>query len=276
MRNKMRAYIELSSHITALKSPSVKPSITQVEMGALNIGDKVALNGRYSITMPDGVSFEINSDSYVLPVDGNDISSRGFAELLAQYPMFEFIHFNPLLSDQDLVELDPTGTVLVNTTSYSARYQTGRSASGVDDGNAPVSTAMLSANNTVSPSKLGVIVTDNIDISPYVGSVSSGGGADQFMVYWRVYKFEDSHDIISRNAFGKNGQMNSPTVKNMVEIDQEISDLSVYISIDSGVTWNSVNRLQAISFCCKVDNIKLAFTNSGNDKIYLAHYSVMF
>ena len=59
----MRAYIELSSHITALKSPSVKPAITQVEMGLPNLGDTVPLNGRYAIPMPDGVSFEINSDS---------------------------------------------------------------------------------------------------------------------------------------------------------------------------------------------------------------------
>lgn len=272
----MKAYIELSSHITALTSPSVKPAITQVEMGATNIGDKVALNGRYAITMPDGVSFEINSDSYVLPVDGNDISSRGFAELLAQYPMFEFIHFNPLLSDQDLTELDNTGSALLSGTTYNARFQTGRSASGVDDGNCPVSTAMLSANNTVSPSTLGLIVTEVIDISPQVGTVSSGGGADQFMLYWKIYKFEDTHDIISRGNYGKHGIKNSPTLKNMVEIDQEISDLSVYISIDSGVSWHSAKRLQAISFCCKADSIQLAFANNGNDKIYLAHYSVMF
>ena len=272
----MRAYIELSSHITALKSPSVKPAITQVEMGKPNLGDKVSLNGRYTIPMPDGVSFEINSDSYVLPVDGGDISSRGFAELLAQYPMFGFIHFNPLLSDQDLLELDTSGTITDGSGTHISRFQTGRSSSGVDDGNSPVSTAMLSANTTVSPSKIGLIVTDTIDIAPYVGSVMSGGGADQFMVYWKVYKFEDTHDILSRNGFGKYGQLNTPTLKNMVEIDQEISDLSVYISIDSGTTWHSVSRLTAISFCCKVDNIKLAFANTGNSKIYLAHYSVMF
>lgn len=272
----MRAYIELSSHITALKSPSTKPSITQVEMRDLNIGDTIALNGRYCLPMPDGVGFEIDTDSYVLPVDGGDISSRGFAELLAQYPMFEFIHFNPLLSDQDLLELSATNPVLIGSDVFTPRFQTGRAVSGTDDGNSPVSTAMLSANATVSPTKPGMIATETIDISPYVGTVSSGGGADQFMVYWKVYKFEDSHDIISRNAFGRNGQMNSPTLKNMVEIDQEISDLSVYISIDSGVTWNSVSRLQVISFCCKVDNIRLAFVNNGNEKIYLAHYSVMF
>ena len=272
----MKAYIELSSHITALKSPSVKPLITQVVMGSTNLGDKVALNGRYAIPMPDGVSFEINNNSYVLPVDGTDISSRGFAELLAQYPLFGFIHFNPLLTDQNLLELAPTGTAIISGVPVTARFQTGRSASGVDDGNSPVSTAMLSANSTVSPVKPGLIVTDPIDISPQVGTVGSGGGADQFMVYWKVYKFEDTHDIISRGNYGKHGVMNTPTLKNMVEIDQEISDLSVYISIDSGVTWQSVSRLQAISFCCKVDSFKLAFANNGNDKIYLAHYSVMF
>lgn len=272
----MRAYIELSSHITALKSPSVKPSITQVEMGNPNIGDKVSMNGRYCIPMCDGVSFEIDSDSYVLPVDGGDLSSRSFAELLAQYPLFEFISFNPLLTTGDLGEISSSNTLTIGTDTYTPRFQTGRSVSGVDDGNAPLGTAMLSANNTVSPSKLGLIVTEDIDISPYVGDISSGGGADQFMVYWKVYKFEDTADIISRKNFGRYGELNSPTLKNMVEIDQEISELSVYISIDSGVTWHSVSRLQVISFCCKVDNLRLAFANSGNDKIYLAHYSVMF
>ena len=89
-------------------------------------------------------------------------------------------------------------------------------------------------------------------------------------------KFEDTHDILSRKGYGKHGQLNTPTLKNMVEIDQEISELSAYISIDSGTTWHSVSRLTAISFCCKVDNIKLAFANNGTSKIYLAHYSVMF
>ena len=276
----MRAYIELSSHITALKSPSVKPSITQVEMGNHNLSDKTAVNGRYALAFPDGVSFEINSNSYVLPVDGNDLSSRGFAELLAKYPMFGHIHFNPILSDQDLLEFSANDAWIdpnVPAVNNYPRFQTGRAASGVDDGNSPVSTALLSTNNTVTPSKPGLIVTDPIDISNFVGTVSSGGGTDQFMVYWKIFSFQDSHDILSRKAaFGKHGELNQATLKQMIEVDQEPADLSVYISIDNGITWFRVSRLQVISFCCKVDNFRLAFVNTGDEKVYLANYAVLF
>lgn len=276
----MRAYIELSSHISALKSPSIKPSITQVEMGTHNLSERTAVNGRYALAFPDGVSFEINSDSYVLPVDGNDLSSKGFAELLAKYPMFGFIHFNPILSDQDLLEFSPNDAWIdpnVPTVNHYPRFQTGRASSGVDDGNSPVSTALMPINNTVSPPKPGLIVTDPIDISSFVGSVSSGGGTDQFMVYWKIFSFQNSHDILSRKAaFGKHGEKNQAALKHLVEINQEPSDLFVYISIDNGTNWFKVSRLQVISFCCKVDNFRLAFVNTGDDKVYVANYAVLF
>lgn len=255
----------------------MEPLITQVEMKSFDIGDETPLNGRYCLPFPDGVSFTIDSNSYVFPVDGGDLSSRGFAELLAQYPMFGFIHFNPLLSDADLGELSTTNTLTVGVDTYTPRFQMGRFISGSDDGNAPISTALLPVNDTVTTPKLGCIVSEDIDISPYVGTVGSGGGADSFMVYWKVFTFSDSHDISSRDAsYGKHGVLNTPTLKNMVEVDQELSDLTVYISVDSGSTWQEVSRLQTISFCCKVDSLRVAFANNGNEKLYIAHYSVMF
>jgi len=277
----MRTYVDLASHASALKNPSNKPLITQVEMKAPNLGTLTPVNGRYILCSPDGVSLSVDLNSYVLPVDGGDLSSRGFAELLAKYPMYEYIFFNPILTDQDLSVstsggFDPTATFPDGVNTWYPRYQTGRVGSGVDDGNSPTSTAILPANTTVSPVKPGMMITSAIDISPYVGSVSSGGGADQFMVYWKIYEFVVTHDILSSTNFGVHGVKNQPSHRQIKEIAQEPTDFSVYLSIDGGTTWHSAKRLEPLSFCCKVDSLKIAFKNDSGAKVYLAHYGVMF
>ena len=101
-------------------------------------------------------------------IDGNDLASQSMARLLAVYPMFGNIYFNPLLTDEHVDELDFTFDWKEPGTGdiFNPRFQTGREAPLDDSGQYPTHTALLSANNTVSPRRPGLIVTDEIDIGP--------------------------------------------------------------------------------------------------------------
>lgn len=113
--------------------------------------------------------------------------------LLAQYPMFGNVYYNPLLTADHVGDLDLSGQYIDSSNNaFDTRAQVGR-AIAPDDGVAPNSVAILPQNTTVSPSRPGVLVTDSIDISAYTASV----GTDEFMIYWKIYEVETSHDIRS-------------------------------------------------------------------------------
>lgn len=235
------------------------------------------MNGRYAIEIPVG-TVTVDENSYTLPVDGGDISSLGFSQLLARYPMYDNIVFNPLLTTNDVGDLD-LSAVIDNTSnqilsapytgSYSPRLQTGRFA-GLNVGLAANSTAMLAVNDHVTPPKPGLIVSDTIDIS----AVTGGLGADNFLVYWKIYKFDTSHDI--RSSYGVTAGQNEPSVRWLEETDQEPSLMTVAISNNDGGSWTAARRYEAVSFCAKGSLIKVAFFNTYPFKIYLANYAILF
>jgi hypothetical protein len=221
----------------------------------------------------------VDSSSYMLPVDGGDITSLAYAELQGRFPQFPNIVFNPLLASADMAVFDFTATVdnsgsdvLPAPTPYvgifPTRAQSGREASPA--GLTPLSTAILPANNQTTPPKPGVLVTDTIDISAATG----GEGASNFLVYWKVYQIVVSDEIMS--DWGLLSGTNQAAIKSLVEIDPETSGFVVAISTDDGSTYQPVEHLEPISFCLPGTNIRLAFLNTTSDKIYLATYAVMF
>jgi len=235
------------------------------------------MNGRYSVEIPVG-TIEIDSSSYTIPIDGGDVSSLGFSQLLARYPMYENIVFNPCLTTNDVGDLDlaaiidnSSNQILPSpyTGSYTPRLQTGR-FSGINVGLAPNSTAMLAVNDHTTPPKPGLIVSDTIDIGP----VTSGLGADSFMVYWKIYKFETSEDV--RSNFGATTGLNEPSIRYLEETDQEPSLMTVALSTNDGGSWTVVRRFEPVSFCTKGSLIRVAFFNTYPFKIYLANYAILF
>jgi len=198
-------------------------------------------------------------------------------ELLARFPMFENIVFNPLLEAGDAADLDPSA-VLDNTTnqviaapftgSFSPRFQTGR-GSGPQTGLTPGSTAVLAPNNQTTPPRPGLIITDTIDISAIAPS-----GATEFMVYWKVYRYSTSQDIMS--SFGVFNGINQPAVRSIEEIDQEAPEIVVALSLDDGASFMPVGFLEPLTNCAPSTELRLAFTNTGSDKVYLGAYAVLF
>tara|TARA_Y100000310_G_scaffold227631_1_gene229922 strand:- start:416 stop:1456 length:1041 start_codon:yes stop_codon:yes gene_type:complete len=210
-------------------------------------------------------------------IDGNDLASQSMARLLAVYPMFGNIYFNPLLTDEHVNELDFTFDWVEPGTGdiFKPRFQTGREAPLDDSGQFPTHTALLAQNGATSPPRPGLIVTDEIDIGPYTLDCDQNPvGTDEFMVWWRLYAFNTTHDIAS--DFGAQAGKNEPALRYVAEMDQEPPDFSAYISIDGGANWCPVGLLEPVAFCEKTTKVMLAFRNTGSEKTYLASFALMF
>jgi hypothetical protein len=251
--------------------------IIQVEKNPPD-GEPVARNGMYSVPIPEGVKVAVEPDSFVLPSsDPNSVVAQSYAGLLAQFPQYENILFNPLIEDIDMDDLDPTAILNEGappTASYISRFQIGRGTAGpLPPGMAANSVAVLESNDTLGFGfeKPGVLITDTIDIGPLTG----GLGADEFVVYWYIYDFDTTVDV--RTSFGAFAGQNNPAIRNMLEVDQEPSDLEVFISINDGITFFPVERLIPIAFCNPGLLIRIAFKNTDpTKKKYLAGYALMF
>ena len=243
----------------------VSNGILQVEKTP-DVGVATPFNGKYSIVVPDGASVAVDSSSYVLPVDGGDVTSLAFASLLAQYPTYGNIVFNPLLTSTDVVDLDLLAALPDGTT---VRLQTGRGA-GLPLGQAPCSTAILAQNNAVAPPRPGCLISDTIDISVQTG----GAGAEDFMIWWQLYDFGTSDDVMS--DYGATASQNDPAIRSIYEVDQEPAGLIAYLSNDDGLNYTAVGRLEPVSFCVKGTNLRIAFKNTSSARRYIASYAIFF
>jgi len=258
----MRILVDLGSHVAGT------PVVTQVEKtpaGALQ-ATPTPINGKYLHPVPLG-EFALEPNDYVLPIDGGDLSSKAYALLLATFPMYGHVYFNPLLTAANIAELDLNAQFLVVPTppavpyTIPSRFQTGDAVIGT----MPMMTAVLPLNTKCTPNRPGMLITQEIDISVQ----TSGVGADEFMVYWKLYDFLVVDDIVDDT-------INEPAVKLVQEIEPDQTDFSVYLSPDNGVHWCEVDYLTAIAFGAKTTKFRLAFRNDSTTKRYLASFAVMF
>ena len=271
----MRILVDLATHVAGT------PEVTQVEkVPPVGSDGATAINGKYILPIIDGVDFRVDGSSYVLDgageLDGGDIASISYAHLLAAYPMFGHIYLNPLLTADHVAELDLTalfkddsGFPPTPPTYFPVRAQTGRAPGPPEAGTMPTHTAVLPINSTVTPARPGVLISDLIDIGPYTNNV----GADEFMVYWKLYSFEVTQELSA--TFGP-AAGNQPVIRRILEVEQEPSDFFVYFSPDDGADWCEVGLLEPIAFTDKTKEIRVAFRNNGTEKVYIASFGVLF
>lgn len=258
----------------------VTNEILQVEKTP-ETGAPVPVNGKYVVPVPDGAALQPDRDSVVLPTaDPNSIVALSFAGLLAQLPQYDSVLYNPLITDTDVDDLDLVGPVIINGNTYSPRLQTGRQTGGpFVSGQASNTTVILPVNDTLGGGneRPGVLVTDTIDISPFLPPAPPGAceipAANDFLVWWKLYDFDVTEDICS--DFGKFAGENTPSLRNILEVDQEPSGLEVYISTDDGISWVRVNLLDPVRTCCGTQ-VRLAFLNFSTARFNLASYAILF
>ena len=279
----MRLIVDLRSHLTDPASPE----IIQAQRVPVEGSDgREATNGKYILPMPLDIDFPITATDHILDgsgdIDATSVVSKGYAHLLAQFPQYGNIYFNPLLTSDHVGELvldesfwftDRSGTPPYP--NYYPRFQTGREEGVDDDGQMPTHTALLPINDKVDPPRPGMIITDEIDIGPYTLDCDNNPvGADEFMLYWRLYKFVVTDDIAADSG-AKAGQ-NSPALRLIEETDDEPDGFSVYISVDGGATWCLAGLLDPVAFCDKATTIRIAFRNDTAEKLFLACFALMF
>lgn len=243
------------------------------------IGEQWPINGRYVLGTPEHINLDVKADDVVMNTaspfyDTNTIVGKAYAELLAMYPMYNHIVFNPLLQGQDMTDFDLTSVVSFedpdgNVFTGNTRAQIGRYP-GPQAGYSPISCALLPQNPHVTPPRAGLLLTDTIDIS----TQTNGDGATEFMVWWKIYEIDLTHDINSSYWFLDG--TNEPALRMMTEIDQEPNEWDVALSIDDGQSFHKVGRLEPISFCDPGTKLRLLFVNNNPFKLYIAAYAVLF
>ena len=257
---------------------------TIIEVGKTpQMGDKTPYNGRYSIAIPDGSDVDIRPNTPIMnpggsygPVVGSPLTvvHQAYMGLLAQYPMYGNIVYNPLITSQDASDWDMSAAMTVvgppPLNVLYVRGQVGRSGVGPDAGNAPNLTAIHGQNNGVVPPRPGLLITDTIDIAP----ATDGHGSDEFMVWWQIYEFDTSHDVST--DWGTFAGTNKPAIKSISETFQEPSGLEVGLSINDGASYWRVGRLEPINFCSPGSKLRLSFLNRNPGKVYLAAWAIMF
>ena len=281
--------MRILANISEATGAAPDPQIIQVD-STPQVGIKTKINGKFIIHVPSGVSpvdpvtrrpVEIDSASPgILPINSHFINfpytigvapalhTQVFAGLLAQFPNFNHLYFNPLVEHADLLEIDP-GFSFPNIPPEPSRIQLGRTGGGVlPDGLAPNMVAILGAN-PAGPA--AVLVTNTIDLLPFTAV-----GVATFMVYWKVQTFESTEDI---NSFaGFHGDSNNPAIKNQIETGEGYSsNFEVHLSNDNGVTFTQVNYLEPVTLGAAGTNVRIAFRNTGaKSKVYLANFAFMF
>ena len=244
-----------------------------------DIGVRFPINGQYVIPVPPGVSIPVSATSYIPApggdADGGDVASQGYAGLLAAYPQFANVYFNPLLTTGNVGELSTAFAFKDPVTTFisTPRFQSGRS--GAPAGQMPGHTAILPINSAVTPSRPGLIVSNRIDIGAL--TLDCDGvqvGTDRFMVWWKLLGHTTTNDVAADT--GTFAGLNSPALRLLSEVDQEFAGFTVYLSPDDGATWCPAGLLEPVSFAAKTKQIRIAFVNTTTSKVYLASFGILF
>lgn len=231
------------------------------------VGTHTPVNGKFVVDIPDGVVPPTINETSRLINPLNNVVDPIFQGLLRAFPGYRNVSYNALLTSSDLALLDTTATFPFNpgppVQFWSTRAQTGRVVAPA--GVAPNSVAMLAENPHPNPPRPGLLITDTIDIGPATG----GAGANNFLVYWKVYTMSVSEDEMDYST-----GINNPALKNLVEVQQDIVD--VYLSVNDGGGYTPVTRLSPCVTCDPGTLVRLAFVNHNPTKVYLAAYAVLF
>jgi hypothetical protein len=249
--------------------PEVSSTIIQVGPSPA-IGTATPINGKFVIDVPDGVFPPVvTPDSRLVDTTPpNYLVGPLYEGLRRTFPGYNHVEFNQLLTSADVAKLDLAATFPADpgppVVTWPTRCQTGRGGAA-PLGVSPGSVALFHENTHTTPRRPGLLITDTIDISGPTG----GLGANNFIVYWKLYTTGVSQDVQDYA-----GGTNTPAVKYLVETDQSL--IECFLSVNDGGGYTPVTRLSPCVTCAPGTLVRLAFVNHSSFKVYLTAYAVMF
>jgi hypothetical protein len=232
----------------------------------------VPINGKFYVDIPDGVSPPaITAASKLL--GGASIIPEIFTGLLSKFPKYSFVRSNTLLVSADVAALDLAATFPASAgpppVAWTTRAQVGRGAGPGAVGLAPNAVAILAQNNTTSPVRPGLLITDTIDISADIPA-----GASELVVYWKIHEYGVTSDVMDYDS--PSPGTNTAAIKQLSEVNQSPADFEVYLSTNDGTGYSLVSRLIPCAVCGPGTLIRLAFVNKSTTKRYLASYAILY
>lgn len=267
----MRIYADLN------RLPNVGPEpssvLIQVAPTPPEGAAAVPSNGKFYVDVPEGVfPPPIDVNSKLLGPGPANILPAIFDGLLRGFPRYRFVKYNALLTSADVDALDLTATFPVSPgpppVKYITRAQVGRGGV-LDQGLAPNAVAVLPENDTTTPVRPGLLITDTIDISADVPA-----GTTEFVVYWKIHQYDVTPDVMAYDGPGVG--TNEAAIKGLLEVSQSPTDFEVYLSANDGGGYSRVSRLVPMTTCDPGTLIRLAFVNKSPTKRYIASYALIY
>lgn len=233
------------------------------------VGVSTPINGKFAVDIPDGVfPPRVTEASRLIDTTSPGyITGEIYENLRRAFAGYRHVIANPLLTSADVGGIDTAATFPFDpgppAQFWPSRCQLGRV--GAPAGVAPNSVAVLAENPYTTPPRPGVLITDTIDIGPATG----GLGANNFIVYWKVYTMTVTDDVMN---YGTGA--NTPSIKSLVEAPQDL--VEVFLSVNDGAGYTPVTRLSPCVTCDPGTLVRLAFVNHNPFKVYLTAYAVLF
>lgn len=272
----MRIYADLGSHNPTGTLPGriIKYDTTPEENATTTI------NGQYIYEVPEGASVVINSDSYLLPQDANSVPAQAAQEFLVRYPMYDHVLYNAFLENDDVNAMDlglgaphpDSGNTTPTLTGVGAptfsRCKIGRPVGPGPVGMAPNRLEILPRSYRKPIDVYGSLVSKSVDITSFN---PTNPGTDEVFVWWKLARLVTTHDVNSKY----NGT-NTPSLNEIQELSPEITNFSVWVSNDGGVSWYEANYLEPVDLVNPGTDIRIAFVNQGDDPVFLIGYCILF
>lgn len=256
----MRIYADINRFLTAGAEPA--SVIIQVAPTPPVGAPAVPVNGKFYVEIPEGVNPPVVTPFSLLGGVAPNLVSEIFDNLLARFPKYSNVAYNPLLQTADTALLDTAATFPGASLtppvagSLITRAQVGPAPNGV---------AILPQNGAVTPARPGVLITDTITLPT---------PKSEFLVYWKIHEYAVTDDVMDYDG-GSN--VNAPAIKGLLEVNQTPPDFTVYLSTNGGAGYSPVGRLTPCAVCDPGDQIRLAFVNTSTTaKRYLASYAILY
>ncbi len=274
----------VSNTSPVLPTSDVAPSIPRCQIGRSVGPGSVGM-------VPDGLSILPRSSKRTNPVYGCVVTK-----------VIDLWYYNPCYVEVDASPILPGDTVVLGGISLTS--VAGPRTPGSDDFDGSLGTPALIAANMVAAindptnsfsafvvAQLDPTVVGRVQLRPVPAShtgltvssaspsltvVESHPGTDEVMLWWNV-----SVSLVSEDQGfaeqGPNAGENNPAVKSRFEIDQELSALLVYASLNDGVSWVRSNYLEPTLMGGVGTELRLCFVNrSGSTKLNLHGFCVLF